>query len=307
MLNKVDQLISEGYSLPEVTSDIPHGDMPGDKICIDNGHIEKAKTIFPLLLKELKKNGKEKAVISVCGGSGVGKSEIASILGHYLRSTGLNAYVMSGDNYPHRIPMYNDAERIHVFREAGVRGMVRDGVFTQEAWKELKTLQEKEEDADPRKADMFLWFDSYLKNAEKALTDYLGTPEETDFDEVNNIIKAFHDGAASIYLRRMGRTSAELWYEQVDFSNIDVLILEWTHGNSDYLAGIDIPVFLNSTPEETLAHRKARNRDGKTDSAFTTMVLGIEQKKLFDQAHKAKIIITKAGKVLTYEELKKLL
>ena len=30
----------------------------------------------------------------------------------------------------------------------------------------------------------------------------------------------------------------------------------------DLLTGVDIPVLLNSTPEETLAHRKLRARDG---------------------------------------------
>lgn len=30
---------------------IPHGDMPGDKINIEKSHIEKAKVIFPELIK----------------------------------------------------------------------------------------------------------------------------------------------------------------------------------------------------------------------------------------------------------------
>ena len=43
---------------------------------------------------------------------------------------------------------------------------------------------------------------------------------------------------------------------------------------------VDIPVLLNSTPEETKNHRRSRARDGKVDSAFTTMVLEIEQEML---------------------------
>lgn len=31
---------------------IPHGDMPGDKINIEKSHIEKAKVIFPELIKK---------------------------------------------------------------------------------------------------------------------------------------------------------------------------------------------------------------------------------------------------------------
>ena len=96
----------------------------------------------------------------------------------------------------------------------------------------------------------------------------------------------------------------DLWYEKVDFRAIHVLVIEWTHGNSDYYEGVDIPILLNSTPEETLAHRRSRNRDGKTDSPFTMRVLEIEQQMLGAQAHKAKIIISKPGSLITYEELR---
>ena len=105
----------------------------------------------------------------------------------------------------------------------------------------------------------------------------------------------------------MGREPGELWYDRVDFSAVRVLIVEWTHGNSDYLEGVDIPVLLNSTPAETLAHRRARNRDGKTDSAFTTLVLEIEQQKLEDQARKARLILSKQGELLSYAEYRRIM
>ncbi len=90
-------------------------------------------------------------------------------------------------------------------------------------------------------------------------------------------------------------------------SDKNVLIVEWTHGNSDYMSQVDIPVLLNSTPAETLEHRRSRNRDGKLDSPFTTLVLELEQNKLIAQAHKAKIIISKAGEILTFEQFQKLM
>jgi hypothetical protein len=64
---------------------------------------------------------------------------------------------------------------------------------------------------------------------------------------------------------------------------------------------------LNSTPEETLEHRRSRNRDGKLDSPFTMLVLNIEQEKLKAQAHKAKIIITKAGELIDFDTFSKLM
>mgnify|MGYP000697728568 CR=1 FL=1 len=76
-------------------------------------HINKANLIFRELLgqiRELKKEDADrKIVLTVCGGSGVGKSETASLLSFYFNQIGMKAYTLSGDNYPHRIPKYNDA------------------------------------------------------------------------------------------------------------------------------------------------------------------------------------------------------
>ncbi|WP_081860993.1 adenylylsulfate kinase [Butyrivibrio sp. AE2032] len=306
-LSKASDIVSS-IVIPE---DIPHGDMPGDKIEIGESHIAKAKTIFPILVKELQAkmsaNPYSRAVVAVCGGSGVGKSEIASLLSYMLETAGIGSYTMSGDNYPHRIPMYNDAERLHTFRKCGIRGMVDAGVMNPENAEKIRELQRAEDDANKAHLDTDTWFRSYFEAGSKGLNDYLGTPNETDFEEVDQIMKAFKDGADKLYLKRMGRDEASLWYDEVDLSNKNVLIVEWTHGNSDYMSQVDVPVLLNSTPEETLEHRRSRNRDGKLDSPFTMLVLELEQKKLVDQAHKAKIIISKAGDIISYDEFKKLM
>lgn len=295
----------------EIPADIPHGDMPGDKIEIGESHVAKAKTIFPKLVEELKKtmsgNKYGRAVVAVCGGSGVGKSEIASCLSYLLEQAGIGSYTMSGDNYPHRIPMYNDAERLHVFRESGIRAMVDEGVMSPENMEVLKEWQLAEDDANKAHEENDTWFRSYLEGGARGLNNYLGTPNETDFEEVDQIMRAFKDGADKLFLKRMGRDEASLWYDEVDMSSKQVLIVEWTHGNSDYMTQVDIPVLLNSTPQETLEHRRSRNRDGKLDSPFTMMVLELEQNKLVAQAHKAKIIITKAGEIISYDEFKKLM
>ena len=93
----------------------------------------------------------------------------------------------------------------------------------------------------------------------------------------------------------------------MDFSQKQVLIIEWTHGNSDHFTGVDIPILLNSTPQETLEHRRSRNRDGGVDHPFTTMVLEIEQRMLESNAHKAAIIIAKNGDLLSYAQYRALM
>ena len=252
------------WTAPPVPEDIPCGDMPGDSIRISGDHIRKADTVFPILMRKLMdiKESRQaegrpmKAVVSVYGGSGVGKSETASVLSFYLREAGIGAYTMSGDNYPHRIPKYNDMERARVYEEGG----------------------------------------------EQALKAYLGSELEINFKEVNEIIRLFKSGEDTIHLRRMGRSETELWYEPVDLSGTEVMVLEWTHGNNAELRGVDIPVFLASTPAETLAHRIARNRDGDPDSPFVTMVLGMEQDLLTSQVGRAEIVISKQGDLISAEE-----
>lgn len=298
----------EGWTAPGIPAEIPHGDMPGDKVEIGEEHKKKSELIMRELLSLLPEyigeNGK--AVIAVCGGSGVGKSEIASLLTFYLNQLGIGAYTMSGDNYPRRIPMYNDAERLRVFRSGGLRALVGADFLTEQVKEELAALWQKEDDANPAYKETYAWFSVYIEGALAGLKGYLGTKYEIDFDEVSGIVAKFKSHCPEIYLKRMGRTDTALWYDKVDFSGIDVLVVEWTHGNSDNYDGVDIPVLLNSTPAETMAHRKARNRDGRVDSAFTTRVLEIEQEMLAAQAHKAKIIVSKSGELLSYDAYLKL-
>ena len=121
--------LSGSWTAPALPEDLPHGDMPGDKIVVGEDHIRKAQLLFPRLMDALRQREGQKAVVSVFGGSGVGKSEIASLLAWYLRSEGVGSYVISGDNYPRRIPLYNDAERLSIFRAAGLKGLLAEGLY----------------------------------------------------------------------------------------------------------------------------------------------------------------------------------
>jgi hypothetical protein len=299
------------WTAPEITdfSAIKKGDMPGDKISINQAHVDKAKVIFPELQKLLNPilDVQQKAVIAVHGGSGVGKSEIGSLISYYLNDLGIGSYILSGDNYPHRIPKVNDAERVRVFRESGIKGIVAKEEFTKERNIKLQELQEQDSDSNPELCRELPWLATYQEAGRTGLKNYLGTNNEIDFNEVSCINAKFKNGEDNIMLKRMGREEKDLWYDAVDFKNVKVMVIEWTHGNNDNLVGVDIPILLNSTPQETLEHRRSRNRDGAIDNPFTMMVLNIEQNLLFSQAHKAKIIVTKAGEIVSYEDYLKLM
>lgn len=305
MKNIEKRLIEFSGCEPVDLNAILQGDVPGERVEIKEAQVAKANILFKEIARQLpailSENPYQRAVLTVCGGSGVGKTGIASLLAHLFRQAGIGCYTLSGDNYPHRIPKYNDAERLRIFREGGIHEMIRDGVYTAENFSLVQKWQNMEDDADPEHVKEAPWFASYLKGGRKGLEGYLGTEKEIAFDEVEKIVSAFKEGADKIWLRRMGREESELWYDCVDFRDVYILQIEWTHGNSDYYKGVDFPILLNSTPGETLAYRKARNRDGGTDSAFTTMVLNIEQELLRKQASKAKLIMSKSGELLNYE------
>ena len=285
---------------------IPTGDMPGDKVVIGEKHVAKADVVFRALIAMVQPildgPAPAKCVISVHGGSGVGKSEVGSLLAHYCKALGIGAYVLSGDNYPHRIPRDNDHERLLVYREHAVKGLVASGQFTHARNEVLHQLQAANQDASAALTGEHPWLAAYQAAGRAGLAQYLGTPRETDFAEVSRLLAEFKAGASTLMLKRMGREASEIWYDAVDMSDVRVLVIEWTHGNNDNLTGVDIPILLNSTPQETLEHRRSRNRDGAVDAPFTTVVLELEQGLLASQAHTAKIIVAKSGEIISFDE-----
>ncbi len=294
-----------GWQPPEVPENIPQGDMPGDGVWIGPQSIEKAQTAFRALLPLLGEALEDgKAVVSVSGGSGAGKTCVAALLTYYLNQLGVGAYTLSGDNYPRRIPEQNDGERMRIFRLGGIRGMLEAGCYTPQAAEELCALQKSGLDPDPREAEVRPWLKAYQEAGRKALSGYLGTALEQEYEELEKVLAQFKAGKEKLWLKRMGRGDTDIWYEEKDFSAVSVLVLEWTHGNSGLFAGVDVPVLLYNTPEETRAYRLARGRDANADTPFITMVLELEQEKLEARAGAAKVIVSKSAELLTFEECK---
>lgn len=187
---------------PEVPEDIPQGDMPGDKVWIGPQSIEKATVAFqavlPMLKEALAANPAHKAVISVSGGSGVMKTCVSALLTYYLNQLGVGAYTMSGDNYPRRIPVQNDAERMRIFRLGGVRGMLQEGVYNPENAATLKELQLADTDSEPKMVEEHPWLAAYQKAGREALSGYLGTDLEQEYDQLENVLTQFKAGQEKI-------------------------------------------------------------------------------------------------------------
>jgi alpha-galactosidase len=96
------------------------GDMLGDKPLVNETHIRRAAAVYPLIARQ----AGDKFVIAVGGPSGSGKSEIASLLASRFAADGKAAYVLSCDNYPHRPPRENDANREALFAQGGEQALV---------------------------------------------------------------------------------------------------------------------------------------------------------------------------------------
>lgn len=215
--------------------------------------VELARKLYEVIKKHIHMQG-ERTVVSIFGGSGCGKTTLSAVISQYFLNDGTGCYVLSGDHYPRRIPMYNDEERQRIFDERGTEG----------------------------------------------LYEYLGTPDEIEFDAVNQVIAEFKSGETSISLKKMGREEGEISYEDTDFRDIQILLIEWAHGGSEFLSGVDVPIYIDSTPEGTLQNRVKRNRDKNAASELIRTVLDIEQKKLLRQEKNAKIIVSRDGDI--YEQ-----
>ena len=130
----------------------------------------KAGVLFAELLNKLRLCSLPRVVVTVSGGSGVGKSTTARLIHEYLEAQGIGCALIGGDEYPFRIPVLNDAERLRILRQAGIQGMLREGVYSDKAWRELHVLQTKMVDADPKYDATYPWHKAYLGYGRKALS-----------------------------------------------------------------------------------------------------------------------------------------
>lgn len=72
--------------------------MKGDKLVIQEGHVNAARHILKLLLPQIRK-AQSKFVITIAGESGSGKSEIAAALSEFLSEKGIKSAIIQQDDY----------------------------------------------------------------------------------------------------------------------------------------------------------------------------------------------------------------
>ena len=77
--------------------------------------------------------------------------------------------------------------------------MVKEGTFTAERFDMIHEFQKNGDDANPKHAEEYDWYESYLRNGKEGLKGYLGTTNEIGFDEVEEIVREFKAGADEIW------------------------------------------------------------------------------------------------------------
>lgn len=269
----------------------------GETVNISPEAVNAAHNILLQLISEINREYSEKSriVIALAGGSGAGKSSISSVLSYCLNSLGVYSYHLSGDNYPRRIPVSNDAERLRIYRTEGIKALLEHGLYSDSIKGILHQLWMDQTDSDANEQSHYSWIRTYQDAGRKALGCYLGNDDELDYDDINRVISSFKAGESDIWCKLMGKMPADLWYDQVHFPECAIMLVDWTHALNEKLTGTDISVLLFSRPSETKAIRVARGRDRFADSPFASLVIKLEQDKINSRASSATMIVDRNG------------
>jgi uridine kinase len=112
-------------------------------------------------------------------------------------------------------------------------------------------------------------------------------PQEVDLDRLVSHIALFHAGCDEVTVPSVDYPGNRFLTRRVDFSPIDVLIVEGTYVLT--LADLDVRIFLEVTADATRERRRQRNRD--IDAPIVEQVLDIEHALIAPQAERADIVI----------------
>jgi uridine kinase len=125
-------------------------------------------------------------------------------------------------------------------------------------------------------------------------------PHEVDLALLQSHIETFKAGNQSLIKPLVHYKENEIKKEIVDFSNIDVVIVEGTY--TSILDNIDCKVFIDRTYKDTYAQRVERAREEMT--SFIESVLEIEHLIISKHISFANVVLDKDYNVKTSKSLK---
>jgi uridine kinase len=93
--------------------------MKGDKIIVQEFHVNAARQLTRLLLPEIRQS-KERYILAIAGESGSGKSEVAEALSDFLSKEGVRSFIIQQDDYFLYPPKTNESMRRKNFHHVGL-------------------------------------------------------------------------------------------------------------------------------------------------------------------------------------------
>jgi uridine kinase len=125
--------------------------------------------------------------------------------------------------------------------------------------------------------------------------DWLGPHVEVNLPALQKNIDDAMLGCSKIDKPIIDYSDSVVRSEQVDFSDIKVIIAEGTY--TSLLNNIDTKVFIARNRIETLEHRRKRNRGNEVDDPFIENILKVEHKIIAGHIYLSDFVITKEYEV----------
>jgi uridine kinase len=125
--------------------------------------------------------------------------------------------------------------------------------------------------------------------------DWLGPHIEVNLPALQKNIDDAMRGSSIIDKPVIDYSEIVIRNEQVDFSDIKVIIAEGTY--TSLLKNIDTKVFIARNRIETLAHRQKRNRGNEVNDPFVEDILKTEHKIIAGHIYLSDFVITKEYEV----------
>jgi uridine kinase len=129
----------------------------------------------------------------------------------------------------------------------------------------------------------------------RANPDWLGPHVEVNLSALQKNIDDALLGSSKIDKPIIDYSNFVIRSEQVDFSDIKVIIAEGTY--TSLLHNIDTKVFIDRNRIETLKHRQKRNRGNEVNDPFVEDILKMEHKIIAGHIYLSDFVITKEYEV----------
>src|SRR5574340_40027 len=121
--------------------------------------------------------------------------------------------------------------------------------------------------------------------------EWLGPHAEVRLDLLEQNLVSAIQGASELTKPLVDYDANTIGSETIPLDGIQVLIAEGTY--TSLLKHVDTRVFIARTREDTLRHRRIRNRGREAGDAFIEQVLSTEHKIIAGHSHLADFLITK--------------